>query len=152
MKKGILSIIVLLAIACGAVEGLKLGRSAHAALISRGFAEMVRLGTAMGARRDTLAGLCGLGDLVLTCSSPQSRNMSFGKALGEGKSVDQILSERTAVTEGVATAPGVDALAEKYGVEMPICTAVHNILAGHMTLREAMTALIERPFKAEQLA
>lgn len=139
-----------LAIACGMVEGLQLGRSAHAALISRGFAEMVRLGTAMGARADTLSGLCGLGDLVLTCSSTQSRNMSFGKAMGEGRSVQSILDERNAVTEGVATAPGVVALAQKYNVEMPICEAVHNVLAGHLTLKEAMTKLIERPFKAEK--
>ena len=139
-----------LAIACGAVEGLELGRSAHAALISRGFAEMVRLATAMGARADTLAGLCGLGDLVLTCSSPQSRNMSFGKALGEGQSAADILASRTAVTEGVATAPGVVALAERFDVEMPICRAVADVLAGNITLREAMTKLIERPFRAER--
>lgn len=141
-----------LAIACGMVEGLQLGRSAHAALISRGFAEMVRLGIAMGAKPETLAGLCGLGDLVLTCSSTQSRNMSFGKAMGEGKSVQAILEERNAVTEGVATAPGVVALAQKYKVEMPICEAVHHVLAGHLTLKEAMTKLIERPFKAEKPA
>ena len=140
-----------LAIACGAVEGLQLGKSAHAALISRGFAEMVRLGSAMGAQPETLAGLCGLGDLVLTCSSPQSRNMSFGKALGEGRSPADILAERKAVTEGVATAPGVVALAKRYDIEMPICEAVANILAGNITLREAMKALIERPFKAENV-
>ncbi|MAK60956.1 MAG: glycerol-3-phosphate dehydrogenase [Ponticaulis sp.] len=141
-----------LAIACGVVEGLKLGRSAHAALISRGFAEMVRLGTAMGANPQTLAGLCGLGDLVLTCSSPQSRNMSFGFALGEGQSVEDILASRSAVTEGVATAPGVVALAARYNVEMPICQAVNHILSGHLTLGEAMTDLIERPFKSEKLS
>ena len=141
-----------LAIACGAVEGLQLGKSAHAALISRGFAEMVRLGTAMGAKADTLAGLCGLGDLVLTCSSPQSRNMSFGKALGEGQSAAEILAARTSVTEGVATAPGVVALAERYGVDMPICKAVADILAGHMTLQEAMNGLIQRPFRAEKVS
>ena len=139
-----------LAIACGAVEGLELGRSAHAALISRGFAEMVRLGTAMGAKPETLAGLCGLGDLVLTCSSPQSRNMSFGKALGEGQRAADILASRNAVPEGVATAPGVVALAERAGVEMPICRAVADVLAGNITLREAMTKLIERPFRAER--
>lgn len=140
-----------LAIACGAVEGLGLGKSAHAALISRGFAEMVRLGVAMGAKPDTLSGLCGLGDLVLTCSSPQSRNMSFGKALGEGQSVADILASRTAVTEGVASAPGVVALAARHGVDMPICKAVDSVLTGHITLREAMSALLERPFKAEHV-
>lgn len=139
-----------LAIACGMVEGLQLGRSAHAALISRGFAEMVRLGTAMGARADTLSGLCGLGDLVLTCSSTQSRNMSFGKAMGEGQSAKSILAERSAVTEGVASAPGVVALADKFGVEMPICEAVHRVLAEELTLKQAMSRLIERPFKAEK--
>ncbi|MAI90688.1 NAD(P)H-dependent glycerol-3-phosphate dehydrogenase [Ponticaulis sp.] len=139
-----------LAIACGAVEGLQLGKSAHAALISRGFAEMVRLGTAMGAQAETLAGLCGLGDLVLTCSSPQSRNMSFGKALGEGKSPSEILASRKAVTEGVATAPGVVSLAKSYGIEMPICEAVADILAEKLTLKEAMASLIERPFTSEQ--
>lgn len=141
-----------LAIACGAVEGMQLGRSAHAALISRGFAEMVRLGVAMGAKPETLAGLCGLGDLVLTCSSPQSRNMSFGKALGEGQSPAEILASRSAVTEGVATAPGVVALAEKYHVEMPICATINHVLAGDMTLREAMSALLDRPFKTEKMS
>ncbi len=138
-----------LAIACGAVEGLEMGRSAHAALISRGFAEMVRLGVAMGARADTLSGLCGLGDLVLTCSSPQSRNMSFGKALGEGQSVAEILGARTAVTEGVATAPGVVSLAERHGVDMPICNAINRVLSEEITLQEAISALLDRPFKAE---
>lgn len=140
-----------LAIACGAVEGLGLGKSAHAALISRGFAEMVRLGLALGARQDTLAGLCGLGDLVLTCSSPQSRNMSFGFALGQGRAAADILAERQSVTEGVATAPAVVALARVNGVEMPICEAVANVLSGHVTLGEAMTGLLERPFKAERV-
>jgi len=141
-----------LAIACGIVEGLELGRSAHAALISRGFAEMVRLGTAMGAKPETLSGLCGLGDLVLTCSSSQSRNMSFGKALGEGRSMASILAERNAVTEGVASAPGVVALAARLHIEMPICQSVDDILSGRLTLNNAITRLIERPFRAESLA
>lgn len=139
-----------LAIACGAVEGLQLGKSAHAALISRGYAEMVRLGVAMGAKADTLTGLCGLGDLVLTCSSPQSRNMSFGKALGEGRAAVDILAERNAVTEGVATAPGVVALADRHGVDMPICATINHVLQGDMTLQEAMWSLLDRPFKAER--
>ncbi len=138
-----------LAIACGIVEGLGLGKSAHAALIARGFAEMTRLGVAMGGRAETLAGLCGLGDLVLTCSSPQSRNMSFGLALGQGRAAGDILAERNAVTEGVATAPAMAALAERHGVEMPICTAVHSILSGQATVGEAMTALQSRPFRGE---
>ena len=96
-----------LAIACGIAEGLNLGKSAHAALIARGFAEMTRLGVQLGGKTETLAGLCGLGDLVLTCSSPQSRNMSFGLALGQGRTASAILADRKAVTEGVATAPAL---------------------------------------------
>ena len=138
-----------LAIACGIVEGLALGRSAHAALIARGFAEMTRLAVAMGAQQQTLAGLCGLGDLVLTCSSTQSRNMSFGKALGEGRAAEEILAERNSVTEGVATAPALDALAARHGVAMPICKAVHEILDGQKNVDEAMTALLNRPFTQE---
>lgn len=138
-----------LAIACGMVEGLGLGRSAHAALLTRGFAEMKRLATAMGARAETLSGLSGLGDLVLTCSSPQSRNMSFGKALGEGQSADDILSARTAVTEGAATAPAIAELAARHSVEMPICQAVADILARNITVGEALDGLLTRPFREE---
>ncbi len=138
-----------LAIACGIVEGLELGKSAHAALIARGFSEMTRLAVAMGGKAETVAGLCGLGDLVLTCSSPQSRNMSFGLALGQGQNAEDILSGRNAVTEGVATAPAMAALAEKHDVDMPICQAVHQILLGNVTVPEAMTALQTRPFRGE---
>jgi glycerol-3-phosphate dehydrogenase (NAD(P)+) len=139
-----------LAIACGVVEGLDLGRSAHAALIARGFAEMTRLGVALGGRAETLAGLCGLGDLVLTCSSPQSRNMSFGMALGQGQAAADVLASRRAVTEGVASAPGVVALAKRAGVEMPICSTVAALCAGEMTVEAALGALLNRPFKAER--
>ena len=138
-----------LAIACGLTEGLRLGRSAHAALLTRGFAEMTRLGVAKGARPDTMAGLCGLGDLVLTCSSTQSRNMSFGKALGEGRAAADVLEERQAVTEGAATAPAIAALADRLGVDMPICQAVAAILAGHTTVGDAVEALLSRPFREE---
>lgn len=138
-----------LAIACGIVEGLELGKSAHAALIARGFAEMTRLGVAMGGRAETLAGLCGLGDLVLTCSSPQSRNMSFGLALGQGQSAEEILSARKSVTEGVATAPALIELAHKNQVEMPICEAVNAILCEDMTVTDAINALLARPYKGE---
>lgn len=138
-----------LAIACGIVEGLELGKSAHAALIARGFAEMTRLGVALGGKPETLAGLCGLGDLVLTCSSPQSRNMSFGLALGQGRAADDILAERNAVTEGNATAPALVTLAQKLGIEMPICEAVNAILSDQSTVSEAMTALLARPYKGE---
>ncbi len=140
-----------LAIACGMVEGLGLGRSAHAALMTRGFAEMKRLAVAKGGRAETMSGLCGLGDLVLTCSSTQSRNMSFGKALGEGLAAADILAGRRAVTEGAATAPAISRLAEELGVEMPICEAVAAILAGNATVGEAMQTLLARPFKGEEL-
>lgn len=138
-----------LAIACGIVEGKKLGASARAALTTRGFAEMTRLGLALGARAETLAGLSGLGDLVLTCNSPQSRNMSLGLALGEGKSLAEILSARSAVTEGVHSATAVIALAATLGVEMPISEAIAAIVTGKMNVDEAITALLTRPFKSE---
>lgn len=138
-----------LAIACGITDGLKLGRSAHAALISRGFAEMKRLAVALGARETTLSGLCGLGDLVLTCSSTQSRNMSFGKALGEGQTVEDILNSRASVTEGVATTPALLALAARHQVELPICAAVGTILSGKHSVQEAIIGLLSRPFKEE---
>ena len=138
-----------LAIACGVCEGLGLGRSAHAALIARGFAEMTRLGIALGGRTETLAGLCGLGDLVLTCSSPQSRNMSFGMELGRGKSATEILAGRTAVTEGAETAPAVVALANKMGVALPICEVVLDMIEGRLDARAAVDRLLNRPMKGE---
>lgn len=138
-----------LAIACGVCEGLGLGRSAHAALIARGFAEMTRLGVALGGRTETLAGLCGLGDLVLTCSSPQSRNMSFGMELGRGRSAPDILASRTAVTEGAETAPAVVALAAKVGVDLPICEVVLDMIEGRIDARLAVDRLLNRPMKGE---
>ena len=138
-----------LAIACGVCEGLGLGRSAHAALIARGFAEMTRLGTRLGGRPETLAGLCGLGDLVLTCSSPQSRNMSFGMELGRGKSAADILASRKAVTEGVETAPAVVELARKLKVDLPICEVVLNMIEGRLDARSAVDRLLNRPMKEE---
>ncbi|MGJ3232054.1 MAG: NAD(P)H-dependent glycerol-3-phosphate dehydrogenase [Oceanicaulis sp.] len=140
-----------LAIAAGIVEGKGLGKSAHAALIARGFAEMTRLGEALGGRRETLAGLCGLGDLVLTCSSPQSRNMSCGLALGRGEVLEDIMAARNAVTEGVATAPALVALAKREGVDMPICQAVDAVLSGGLSVDGAIEALLSRPFKPETL-
>ena len=140
-----------LAIAAGVVEGKQLGKSAHAALIARGFAEMTRLGEALGARRETLAGLCGLGDLVLTCSSPQSRNMSCGLALGQGEALGDILAARKAVTEGVASAPAVVALGARHGVDLPICQAIDDVLSQRKDLNSAIEALLNRPFRAEAL-
>jgi glycerol-3-phosphate dehydrogenase (NAD(P)+) len=138
-----------LAIACGVVEGRQLGRSAHAAVLTRGFAEMTRLAVALGAEPETLAGLCGLGDLVLTCSSPQSRNMSVGLALGRGESLETALSGKLSVAEGVASAPAVRALAAKLGVETPICEAISRVLAGETDLDTAIAALLSRPLRAE---
>jgi len=138
-----------LAIACGVVEGRSLGRSAHAALITRGFAEMTRFGVALGARAETLAGLCGLGDLVLTCSSPQSRNMSVGLALGRGESLEAALAGKRSVAEGVASAPAVRALGERLGVEMPISEAVAKIVAGEIGVERAIEDLLSRPLKSE---
>ncbi len=138
-----------LAIACGVCEGLQLGRSAHAALIARGFAEMTRLGVALGGRAETLSGLCGLGDLVLTCSSSQSRNMSFGMELGRGKSAGEILAARTSVTEGVETAPAIVELGKRLGVDLPICNVVHGMIDGRLSAREAVDLLLNRPMKGE---
>lgn len=138
-----------LAIACGVAEGRVLGRSAHAALVTRGFAEMSRLGAALGALPETLTGLCGLGDLVLTCSSPQSRNMSLGMALGAGATLETALAGKLSVAEGVASAPGVVALGARLGVEMPICQAVDAILAGRIGVAAAMDNLLARPLKFE---
>jgi glycerol-3-phosphate dehydrogenase (NAD(P)+) len=138
-----------LAIACGVVEGRALGRSAHAAIVTRGFAEMTRLAVALGAEAETLAGLCGLGDLVLTCSSHQSRNMSVGLALGRGISLAEALSGKLSVAEGVASAPAVRALAAKLGVETPICEAVAAVLAGEIDLDGAIDRLLSRPIRPE---
>jgi glycerol-3-phosphate dehydrogenase (NAD(P)+) len=138
-----------LAIACGVSEGRGLGRSAHAALITRGFAELTRMAVALGGRAETVAGLCGLGDLVLTCSSPQSRNMSVGLALGQGRSLEDALAGKVSVAEGVASAPAVRDLAARIGVEAPICEAVAAILAGEVGVEAAITGLLSRPLKSE---
>jgi glycerol-3-phosphate dehydrogenase (NAD(P)+) len=138
-----------LAIAAGIVDGKGLGASAHAGLVTRGFAEMRRLGEALGARPETLLGLSGLGDLILTCGSPQSRNMSLGRALGLGQSLADVLAQRVSVTEGVTTAAAVVKLARATGIEMPISEAVHAILDGKVTVDDAIAALMSRPFKAE---
>jgi glycerol-3-phosphate dehydrogenase (NAD(P)+) len=138
-----------LAIAAGIVEGRGLGSSAHAAVVTRGFAELRRFGEAMGARPETLLGLSGLGDLILTCGSTQSRNMSLGRGLGEGRSLADILGARSAVTEGVYTAAALVRLAREKSVDMPIAEAVHGIIEGRLSVDEAITALMRRPLKAE---
>jgi glycerol-3-phosphate dehydrogenase (NAD(P)+) len=138
-----------IAIACGMAHGRQLGDGARAALITRGFAELTRLGLAMGAKAETLSGLCGLGDLVLTCASLSSRNTSLGAALGEGRPIAEILGERRSVAEGAESAPAVMALAAKHKVEMPICAAVDAIVSGRVSIDGAIAALLSRPFRAE---
>jgi glycerol-3-phosphate dehydrogenase (NAD(P)+) len=138
-----------LAIAAGIVDGKGLGASAHAALVTRGFSEMRRFGEALGARPETLTGLSGLGDLILTCGSPQSRNMSLGRALGQGQSLAQALGGRIAVTEGVYTAVAVRRIAAEKGIEMPICSAVCDIIEGRLTVTDAIGQLMQRPLKQE---
>jgi glycerol-3-phosphate dehydrogenase (NAD(P)+) len=137
-----------LAIACGIAAGRHLGASATAALITRGFAEMVRFGRAFGARPETLTGLSGLGDLVLTCSSPQSRNFSFGMALGKGQTLHTARGSGK-LAEGDATAPVLVEMARDKGVEMPIAAAVAAILDGTVSVGDAIEGLLTRPFRAE---
>lgn len=138
-----------LAIAAGIVEGRGLGHNASAALVTRGFAEMARLGLAMGARLETLTGLSGLGDLVLTCNGPLSRNRSLGVALGKGTSLARHMEGKRQVVEGEATAPAVLARASKLDIEMPICAAVDAILHRGAGLDEAIRALLARPLRRE---
>jgi glycerol-3-phosphate dehydrogenase (NAD(P)+) len=138
-----------LAIACGVVEGRRLGQNARAALISRGFAEMTRFGLARGARAETLAGLSGLGDLVLTCSSTSSRNFSLGKGLGEGRSAQALLADRRTIAEGAYTAPVLSRAAKAAGVDMPIVDAVCALLAGEASVDEVVERLLARPLRSE---
>ncbi len=138
-----------LAIACGVVEGLGLGQNARAALIARGYAEMLRFGLSRGARAETLAGLCGMGDLVLTCTSTSSRNFSLGKALGEGMSAEEALAGKNSVAEGAHTAPVLAEIARNERIDMPIVLAIAGLLAGAMTARDVVAHLLARPLKAE---
>lgn len=138
-----------LAIACGVVSGRDLGENAKAALITRGLAETGRLIAALGGRMETLNGLSGMGDLVLTAGSLQSRNMSLGHALGQGKSLDEILGSRRAVTEGVWTASAITEMARQYGVEMPICSAVNDIVTEGKDIDTVIGGLLSRPLKEE---
>jgi glycerol-3-phosphate dehydrogenase (NAD(P)+) len=140
-----------LAIAAGIVAGARLGDNAAAALITRGLAEIMRLGAALGAQRETMMGLSGLGDLVLTCGSTQSRNMSLGKALGEGRALADILAERRSVAEGVHTAGAVAALAARHGIDMPICGAMDRVLNRGAAVGVEIEALLSRPFRVETI-
>jgi glycerol-3-phosphate dehydrogenase (NAD(P)+) len=134
-----------LAIACGVVEGRRFGQNARAALIARGFAEMTRFGIAMGGRRETLAGLSGLGDLVLTCSSTSSRNFSLGKAIGEGRSVAELMNDRRTVAEGAHTAPVLHRIAVERDIDMPIVAAVVELLEGKVAVQELLETMLSRP-------
>jgi glycerol-3-phosphate dehydrogenase (NAD(P)+) len=138
-----------LAIGCGVAGGAGLGLNARAALIARGFAEMQRFGLAKGARAETLAGLSGLGDLVLTCSSENSRNFALGHGLGQGQSAAQLLSNRISVAEGAATAPVLLQAANALGTDMPITAAVCALLRGEISVSEAVQKLLARPLKDE---
>ena len=138
-----------LAIAAGIVVGKKLGSNAHAAITTRGFSEMVRFGKALGGKTETLTGLSGLGDLILTCGSPQSRNMSLGIALGEGKTLDEVLGARKSVSEGVYTASAIVEIAQASGLDLPICTAVHSVVSGEASVDQAIEQLLARPLRAE---
>ncbi|HEV2546182.1 MAG TPA: NAD(P)H-dependent glycerol-3-phosphate dehydrogenase [Stellaceae bacterium] len=138
-----------MAIACGIVAGRDLGDNARAALITRGLAEMVRLVLAKGGRAETLMGLSGLGDLVLTCTAAQSRNYSLGVALGQGRALAAILGERRSVAEGVTSAAASVALARRLKVDMPIAAAVDAILHRGAAIDAAIAGLLARPFKSE---
>jgi glycerol-3-phosphate dehydrogenase (NAD(P)+) len=133
-----------IAIAAGVVIGAGLGESARAALMTRGYAEMTRLARSLGARPETLSGLSGFGDLVLTCTSSQSRNFSFGRALGAGQAFDP-----TVTVEGAATARAVALLAQQSGIDMPVTSRIAALIAGQTTLAEAITSLMSRPLKQE---
>ncbi len=139
-----------LAIACGIVYGRELGENARASIIARGYAELERVAVACGGRAPTVAGLCGLGDLILTCTSHQSRNTSLGARLGRGETLDEILGSRSSVAEGVKTAEAIVRLADRHGIELPICEAVQAILSNGKAIEEAITGLLSRPFTDER--
>ncbi len=136
-----------IAIAAGAVIGAGLGENARAALITRGLAELARLVVALGGQPETVGGLSGLGDLLLTCTGPASRNFSLGLALGQGMTLAQVLAARDTATEGVATAPAL--VARAAGVDLPVCSAVAALLDGRLRLDQAIAALLARPRRDE---
>jgi glycerol-3-phosphate dehydrogenase (NAD(P)+) len=140
-----------IAIAAGVIQGRKMGESARCALVTRGLAEMGRLAKAMGAKKATLMGMCGVGDLMLTCSSMQSRNFSLGVALGEGKTLEEILGERIAVTEGVHTAKALRVLARNNAVDMPISKAVNDFLNEGVPIDDIIESVLDRPLRRESV-
>lgn len=139
-----------LSIACGIVTGKKLGNSMRAMLVARGLAETVDLGLALGARLETFLGLSGIGDIDLSCNSPQSRNMSLGMSLGEGRSLADVLGERITVQEGVHSASAIAALADRLGVDMPIAQLVDRVLNQSADLNREIDALMALPFGVER--
>jgi glycerol-3-phosphate dehydrogenase (NAD(P)+) len=139
-----------MAVATGILDGLGLGYNPRAALMTRGLAEMTRLGVSLGARADTFAGLAGLGDLVLTCTGALSRNRTLGVAIGQGQSLDEALAGKDTVAEGVLNAQSAKALADRAGVEMPIIDATYRILFEGQGPREAVTELMARELRAER--
>lgn len=140
-----------LAVACGIVEGRGIGENARAAIITRGLSELTRLGCVLGGKMETFMGLSGIGDLVLTCTGAQSRNMSLGHALGQGRALADIMAERKSVAEGVFTAAAAVALAAKHGVELPICAAVDHILNHNAAIDTEIVGLLTRPLKQESI-
>lgn len=138
-----------IAIACGIASGLELGESARAALITRGLAEIARLNNAMGGKRETLMGQCGVGDLMLTCSSMKSRNFSCGVELAKGQKMDDIIASRNSVTEGISTAKAAIKLIEDYKIDMPLVTGVYNCLYNNLPVKEAVIAILDRPARSE---
>jgi glycerol-3-phosphate dehydrogenase (NAD(P)+) len=140
-----------MAIACGISDGQGLGESARAALIARSFSELTRLGRALGAKSETLMGLSGLGDLLLTCSSPHSRNYAFGRRIGGGIGIAEALATSIGVVEGVYSAKAAVALAHKHAIEMPIVTAVSNIVEGASSPKQEIEKLLSRPITQEFL-
>jgi glycerol-3-phosphate dehydrogenase (NAD(P)+) len=139
----------ILAIACGIVLGKKLGASAHAALMTRGFAEMQRLALKLGARSDTLMGLSGFGDVALSCSNHQSRNFAFGFALGEGQTLSDLMAPGAKLSEGAYSARVACELATRHGIEMPVAQAVADVLEQKCSIDEAVIRLMSRPLRAE---
>ena len=137
------------AIACGMVEGAGFGESARAGLLARSFAELMRLGAALGARPETLMGLSGLGDLVLTATSMSSRNFAFGVQIGKGKTLGSMLLPDQPLAEGAATAPALVARGARHSVELPVAEAVADVLAGKLDVTRAADRLLSRPFRAE---
>lgn len=138
-----------IAIACGVIVGAGLGENARAAVVTRGLAEVIRLAIAKGGKPPTLSGLSGIGDMMLTCNSFQSRNMSLGAELGNGRTLEEIMAERQTVAEGVWTAAAVNRLAAQLKIDMPICQAMHAVLHEGLGVQQMIDRLLARPFREE---